>query len=114
LETYLTIVAEKKRDRKKTKKKKRKHKHHNHNEEQDKNEKSESRQRRLSLPNQTNCRCIPWESHTAIKQTQKLRDWYQINQSIDRSIGLDQSRQQKSTATLNDPWATRLSNPDAA
>jgi hypothetical protein len=36
-----------------------------------------------------------------------------INQSINLSIGLDQSRKQKRTAALNDPRATRLSNPDA-
>jgi hypothetical protein len=101
----------KKRDRKKTNKKKRKH--HDRDEEQDKNEKSENSQRRLSLPIQTKCRCIPWGSHPTINPTQKLRDWYQINQSINRSIGLDQSRKQKRTAALNDPRATRLSNPDA-
>jgi hypothetical protein len=46
-------------------------------------------------------------------QQQKLRDWYQISQSINRSIGLDQSWKEKRTAALNDPRATRSSNPDA-
>jgi hypothetical protein len=36
-----------------------------------------------------------------------------INQSINQSIGLDQSQKQKRTTAPNDPWATRSSNPDA-
>jgi hypothetical protein len=69
----------------------------------------------LSLPNQTNCCCIPWERHPTINPTQKLCDWYQINQSINQSINrsLDQSRKQKRTATLNDPRTNGSSNPDA-
>jgi hypothetical protein len=35
------------------------------------------------------------------------------NQAINQSIGLDQSRQQKRTATLNDSRPNRSSNPDA-
>jgi hypothetical protein len=36
-----------------------------------------------------------------------------MNESINQSIGLDQSRQQKRTEKLNDPRSNRLSNPDA-
>jgi hypothetical protein len=76
----------KKRDRKMTNKKKRKHHNRDCDGEQNKSEKSENGQRRLSLPIQTKCCCIPWESHPTINPTQKLCDWYQINQSVNQSI----------------------------
>jgi hypothetical protein len=90
------IVAEKKWDRKKTNKKKRKHHNCDRDGEQDKNEKSENSQRRLSLPIQTECCCIPWESQPTINPTQKLCDWYQINQSINQSINNSESSEPSS------------------
>jgi hypothetical protein len=71
LETYLTIVAEK---RGIAKRQKRRSANTNITITMKSRTKAKKRQRRLSFPNQTNCCCIPWESHTTINPTQKLRD----------------------------------------
>jgi hypothetical protein len=110
LKERITNCGRKKRDRKKTNKKECKHYHcdRDGDGEQDKHKKRENSNRRLSLPIQTKCCCIPWgtTSQPTINPTQKLRDWYQIKQSINRSMGLDQSQKQKRTAVLNDFRAT--------